>query len=417
MTAFAIGLATESLHASNPLLNVQYTSIAGAPNGGFWVQVDAGNQSRTIAVAGATLVGNVPFRGSIIPTQTNAQEGFLVIAPNGLIYAGGSSKLLCSGVLSSCSNFPKNPNDQQMITAAAITPDSLGFWAVGYDGRLWTAGTANPYGDTVGSRQPPTGIAATPSGRGYYIVEVDGGVYSFGDAVFYGSTGGRKPGGHNVTGMALSHTANGDVNGYWLVADDGGVSTYGNAQFLGSSGGNNGGSQVTGIATRGDQRGYAWVHADGRIEQSQTFRRATITSPNLGTVWTVPDGSTESGTPIQLLGVDGGADQQWDLWPTTSDGSVVQLVNVNSGLCADVTQQGKAPFKFSVIQYPCKGKTEGWDNQRFLLSTDSAGYTGFAPLNNPGYRVSADSTGAGLTLVAFGGVLSPSASWILNDVQ
>jgi hypothetical protein len=117
--------------------------------------------------------------------------------------------------------------------------------------------------------QPPiTGIIGTPSGNGYYIVASDGGVFSFGDAEFHGSTGGHKPGGHEVTGIAISINASGQVNGYWLVADDGGVFTFGQAPFWGSTGGNDGGSPVISITSfpRFTQtQGYAWVHANGSI--------------------------------------------------------------------------------------------------------------------------------------------------------
>jgi hypothetical protein len=86
--------------------------------------------------------------------------------------------------------------------------------------------------------------------------------------VFHGSTGGNKPGGHEVTGIAISINAGGQVNGYWLVADDGGVFTFGHAPFWGSTGGNDGGSPVISITSfpRFTQtQGYAWVHANGSI--------------------------------------------------------------------------------------------------------------------------------------------------------
>jgi hypothetical protein len=41
----------------------------------------------------------------------------------------------------------------------------------------------------------------------------DGGVFIFGDAIFYRSTGGKKRGGHDVTGMALSFDNNAKVSG------------------------------------------------------------------------------------------------------------------------------------------------------------------------------------------------------------
>ena len=96
-------------------------------------------------------------------------------------------------------------------------------------------GDAKPYGD-VRNEPPITGIDSTPTGKGYYIVAADGGVLSFGDAKFYGSTGGNKPGGHNLTGIAISIDANRNINGYWLVADDTTVLTFGDAPFWGPPG-------------------------------------------------------------------------------------------------------------------------------------------------------------------------------------
>jgi hypothetical protein len=102
-------------------------------------------------------------------------------------------------------------------------------------------------------------------------------VFSFGDAVFYGSTGGNKPGGHDLTGLALSIGADGNVDGYWIVAADGGVFVFGCAPFWGSTGGNNGGYGVTKIVSfpvpaPGNPpertRGYAWVHQNGLVQKA-----------------------------------------------------------------------------------------------------------------------------------------------------
>jgi hypothetical protein len=118
----------------------------------------------------------------------------------------------------------------------------------------------------------PHGIVATPSGKGYDIVKEDGGVFSFGDAVFYGSTGGKRPGGEDLTGIALSHDESGAVNGYWLTAEDGAVYTFGRAPFWGNAGINP--TEVTGIISFptpvagrpvGRTRGYALVHINGNV--------------------------------------------------------------------------------------------------------------------------------------------------------
>jgi hypothetical protein len=257
-----------------PLTSV--TSIASAPNGGFWVQIanfnSLGWEGWTESRSGAPRIDNVAGRGTI--ASIPGRNGYWVVKPGGDIIPRGDAPVLCGGTLSNC-GFPELPLDtENIIVAAAATPTGRGLWALGLDGRVWPAGDAGSYGEVTNDSKRPTGIVATPSGKGYYVVLEDGGVYSFGDAVFYGSTGGKPPAGRQITGMALSIDNAGEVNGYWLVGEDGGVHTFGNAPFLGSSGGDNGGNGVTGIVSfpvpvpgQAPQRtqGYAWVFEHGQV--------------------------------------------------------------------------------------------------------------------------------------------------------
>jgi hypothetical protein len=248
------------------------TSLAPSINGGFWVQLQDARSfiyeprlDGTYSIDGAPVYVNYPHRGNIVASPT--VNGYFIVTPHGDIISRGTGPI-CNGELSSCSNFPPDPDSEQIIVGAAATPSGVGLWAVSRDGSLWTAGDAKPYGD-VRNQPPITGIDNTLTGNGYYIVAADGGVFSFGDARFYGSTGGNKPGGHNVTGIAISIDANRNINGYWLIADDGTVLTFGDAPFWGSTGGNDGGSPITSIVSfprNGQTQGYAWVHADGRVE-------------------------------------------------------------------------------------------------------------------------------------------------------
>ncbi len=398
LTVAFLSRVTPQVSASAPSGDGNLTSIAAAPNGGFWVQRDArnvaGGVTGTNAIDGAPKFPTIPYRGSI--ASIPGRDGYWVVTDLGAIDARGDAPVLCGGQLSTCSSFPAHPSGSQVIMGAAATPDGQGLWAVGRDGKLWTAGTARPFGDVSKDTAYATGIAATPSGNGYYIVLEDGGVYSFGDAVFYGSTGGKKPGGHTATGLALSINTNGAIDGYWMVFDDGGIFTFGRAPFLGSTGGQSGGSGVTGIVARANRFGYAWVHANGAVELAR-LPTMVITSKEFGTAISLPYGATDPGILLRLLAVTGNASQQWDLRPTTGvaqSGSVVQLVNVNSGQCADAT--GSDPTDVRIIQFPCKTRTQGWDNQlwRMIYQDGSWQFIYYGqPENQPHYALAADTDG------------------------
>jgi hypothetical protein len=273
LTLAILGLAPVCALASLPTqAGSMVTSIAAAP-GGFWVQVD----ERIVAGPGGTLAKhsapefeNVLGAGSIAAIP--GRIGYWVVTTDGQIYARGDAPGLCEGQLSRCNGFAKYTLSWRHIVGAAATPSGNGLWALGRDGKVWTAGDAQSYGDASSDPQVATGIVATPSGNGYYIVKEDGGVFAFGDAVFFGSTGGKKPGGHHVTGMALSIGDDGRVNGYWLIVEDGAVYTFGQAPFWGNAGITD--WKVTGIVSFPAQvpgqppqrtRGYAWVFDNGEV--------------------------------------------------------------------------------------------------------------------------------------------------------
>jgi hypothetical protein len=278
--AFAL-LAPGAAYGSLPLSWVNQigashlTSVAAAPEGGFWVQKDYGTDNypggQTVPKGGAPGFENISTRGSIAAIP--GRNGYWVVSDDGEIFARGDAPQLCEGSLQNCTSFPKGrPNYITMIAGAAVTPTGQGLWAVGRDGKVWATGDAQYFGDAYNDPQVATGIVATPSGKGYYIVKEDGGVFSFGDAVFYGSTGGNRPGGHHLTGIALSIGDDGKVNGYWLAAQDGGVFTFGEAPFWGNPGINP--TKVTSIVSfpapvpggvPQPTQGYALVHDNGNV--------------------------------------------------------------------------------------------------------------------------------------------------------
>jgi hypothetical protein len=275
LTLAILGLAPVATFASAPtVFGEKLTSVAVTPGGDFWVQLDKGqvdsDAGETLAKEGAPVFDSVSTRGSIAAIP--GRNGYRVVTYDGRIHYRGDAPWLCGGELSYCSGFPATPNDAQYIVGAAATPTGLGLWALGRNGKVWSAGDAQSYGDAQDDPQVATGIVATPSGKGYYIVKEDGGVFSFGDAVFYGSTGGKRPGGYHVTGIALAIGVDGKVYGYWLVAANGAVYTFGQAPFWGNAGITD--WKVTSIISFPAQvpgqppqrtRGYAWVFDNGEV--------------------------------------------------------------------------------------------------------------------------------------------------------
>jgi hypothetical protein len=284
------GLTSDRAHASRPMDGVnqqQLTSIAVAPNGGFWVLrdlfSDTGFGARTrglgkidgeiMSVGGAPITWPCYQAGSIAAIP--GRNAYWTVSWYGNILSQGDAPSLCGGNLAICSGFEGGePGYKESIVAAAARPQGDGLWAVSRKGQVWTAGNAQSYGDVQHQPHPVTGIAATPSGNGYYIVAEDGGVFTFGDAVFFGSTGGHPPRGIDISGIALSIGSDGEVNGYWLVGMDGGVHPFGGAPFWGSTGGFHGGSEVTNIVSfpapvpgqpPQATKGYAWVHLNGEV--------------------------------------------------------------------------------------------------------------------------------------------------------
>jgi len=146
------------------------------------------------------------------------------------------------------------------IVGMAATPTGKGYWRVGADGGVLTAGDAHFYGSATGiPHDTIVAIAATRTGHGYWLTDRRGAVFNFGDAAFHGSMSGH-PLNHPVVGMAA--TPNG--SGYWLVASDGGIFAF-NAPYRGSTGGMHLNRPIVGMAATPGGRGYWLVASDGGI--------------------------------------------------------------------------------------------------------------------------------------------------------
>ena len=194
-------------------------------------------------------------------TADPTSAGYWVVSYNGWVVQRAGARDLGCQELKNCSNY-----SGQRIVGAAATPTGKGLWVLGQKGEVWTVGDAQAKGDARNDSQNATGIVADPTGQGYTIVKSDGGIHARGDARFFGSTGGKRPGGHEVMGIALSLDANGKPNGYWMTTDHGDINMFGAAPFDGSTGGNTGGSRITGITALQNRNGYALVHNDGRVD-------------------------------------------------------------------------------------------------------------------------------------------------------
>src|SRR5258708_7517618 len=102
------------------------------------------------------------------------------------------------------------------ILGLATTPTGKGYWRVGADGGVLTAGDAAFYGSAAGmAHDTIVAIAATRTGHGYWLTDRRGAVFPFGDAAFHGSMGG-----HRLNLPIVGMAATPDGSGYWLRAPD-----------------------------------------------------------------------------------------------------------------------------------------------------------------------------------------------------
>jgi hypothetical protein len=186
-----------------------------------------------------------------------------------------------------------------------------------------------------------------------------------------------------VTGIALSFDSNAKVNGYWLVADDGGVFTYGQAPFWGSSGGNDGGSRVISIAANPglisqgpfglppQTAGYAWVHADGRIEV--VSRPVALTKPEL-----LADPASLT-FPATSVGVASNARKLKLINKSQQENPPITLTGINTSSDVEVTSGGTctegttlAPKQECTIEVKMTPSSTGENSGGVVITSDAA---------------------------------------------
>lgn len=392
LTAFTFSYSASAAHHDSG--NMWVTSVAPAPQGGFWIQVnDTAHTGKTIVSGPAPVFESVNAPGTIVAVP--GKNGYWVVTKRGDIVSRGDAPAFCEGHLSKCSNYPSAPGNKSFVTHAAATPDGLGLWVLGYDGQVWTVGTAQPYGDRQGEDNIyGSAIVPTPSGKGYYILMSDGGVHTRGDAVFFGSTGGQY--GREYTGMVLSKTATGAVNGYWILEEDGGVFTFGDAAFLGSTGGNS--SRVTSMFSMDGGIRYGWVTYNGTIGYSTSYRRGPVstTEHDLSMVWTLQGDVDRPGAEVHAKQLGSGRVDSWIFWPTKWGGlPVYQLRHEFNGLCLEASGD-------RLVQAVCQANFSNSGAQAFLASSGGDDNMYVSPAQN-GYLAIVIKPGKSLLEISMSG--------------
>ena len=160
-------------HASLPgvpyLLPDLLTSIAAAPGGGFWLQIqDDYDQSTptppgyTVAYDGAPSYGNVHHAGLIAAFP--GTNGYWIVTRDGKIHARGGAPSICrNDNLSTCSGY--NPNPTNYLTAIAPTPTGKGYGPSGATVRSGAPGTQYRTAIPRLTMQYRRGLLLHPRGR------------------------------------------------------------------------------------------------------------------------------------------------------------------------------------------------------------------------------------------------------------
>ncbi len=398
-------------------------TLATAPNGGYWLS-DGTPQNGAPNIG--TVTGNSEDKVIASLPASSGKTGFWVVTRSGKVYAFGDATLVCGphqgDSLTTCSGYPKR--DGAGIFSVSAKADGSGFWVLDAKGHVWTAGAGVvSYGDVTkhippGSLIPqPTEIRATPSGKGYYIFFSDGGVYCFGDATPFGSTGGHSK---KIYAAELALDASGSVNGYWMLDTDGGVQWFGKAPNLFGYPSRRGYS-CDGLSARADGRTYG-IYCHGwdvpsSLREGLVLAQTRIVAYTQNVAATVHNNSKDAGDLLVGGALDEKTDSnQWVIFPLDGNwqlrnGSIVQLKNVGSGMCMNVSGSSY----HEMIQYPCQSSNSNVLNDRWRLEKYSF-QTGWSlrPLSEPDWALTA-GTNLGDELMLRQSQLV-GQSWSLPDV-
>ena len=287
-----------SLHAVMQRYSDQFVYCAGAGS------YTAAHDYLATFRAGCT-PGISHFRWSVIMTYDNASPQndvapdlsfapLLTLGKVGYWMLGGDARVYAFGA-----SFAAAPTAWAAVAMTAKL-DGSGYWVVDARGRVFTRGTAQPFGGApaLGAFEVITTISATPTGAGYWLFSNRGRVFAYGDARPHGGLGAVR-----LNGPIVASAATPTGLGYYMVGSDGGVFAFGDARFRGSMGGRHLNQPVVGIASTLDNAGYWLVASDGGV--------FAFSAPFRGSMGSVPlnqpvDGLVAYGNGYLMVAADGG---------------------------------------------------------------------------------------------------------------
>ncbi len=138
-----------------------------------------------------------------------------------------------------------------------------GYWLLGLDGTIWTAGSASHLGEPSWNDVRAVDIQATPEGDGYWVLDRAGTVWAFGTAPELEHRQSRADWRQGEVAAGLACRSAG--NGCWIVSSLGRVTPMGDTPFLGDLSALALRSKVTAIAGSPRGSGYSLLMADGSV--------------------------------------------------------------------------------------------------------------------------------------------------------
>jgi myo-inositol-hexaphosphate 3-phosphohydrolase len=227
-----------------------------------------------------------------VPAQTPNRSGYWMVGSDGRVYSFGDANPYGDATLA--------PGAQAVDLEP--TPSGNGYWIIDDQGHVFAKGDAKAMGDVDRAILSPaevvTSLSATKSGNGYWAFTSLGRVIPFGDAVSYGDMSKVK-----LNGPVLDSIPTASGKGYYMVGSDGGIFSFGDAVFMGSMGGKPLNKPVQSLVPDGDGSGYWLVASDGGIFAFDAPFRGSMGAIKLNKPVT---GMVRYGNGYLMVGEDGG---------------------------------------------------------------------------------------------------------------